>query len=70
MAGIQPQREAPFPGFATPYIVAVVELEEGIRMAACLRDIAPDAIRLDLPVEVTMVAVSQTAAVPFFVPTR
>ena len=62
--------QAPFPGFATPYIVAVVELEEGVRMAAGLRGIDPSALALDLPVEAEMVTVSETDAVPFFVPTR
>ena len=62
--------QAPFPGFATPYIVAVIELEEGVRMAAGLRGIDPSALALDLPVEAEMVTVSETAAVPFFIPTR
>jgi hypothetical protein len=48
----------------------VIELEEGVRMAAGLRDVDPDAIRLDLPLEVEMVTVSETAAVPFFRPTQ
>jgi len=35
-------------------------------MAAGLRDVAPDALELDMPVEVEMVNVSETASVPFF----
>jgi uncharacterized OB-fold protein len=62
--------QAPFPGFATPYIVAVIELEEGIRMAAGLLDASPAQLRLDLPVELEMVPVSETSAVPFFRPTK
>jgi len=62
--------QAPFPGFATPYIVAVIELEEGVRMAAGLRDVDPAELRLDLPVELDLEPVTETAAVPFFRPTR
>ena len=60
--------QAPFPGIPTPYAVAVIELEEGVRMAAGLRDVELDAIALDLPVAVELVAVSESAAVPFFRP--
>jgi hypothetical protein len=61
---------APHPAFAgaTPYVVAIVELEEGVRLVAGLRGVAPGALRLDLPVAVELVAVSETAAVPFFRP--
>ena len=58
--------QAPYPGLATPYVVAVIELEEGVRMAAGLRDVAPDALALDMPVEVEMVSVNEIASVPFF----
>lgn len=39
-------------------------------MAAGLLDIDPAELRLDLPVELKMVPVSATAAVPFFIPSR
>jgi hypothetical protein len=58
--------QAPFPGFATPYVVAVVETEEGVRLAAGLRGVEPAELRLDLPVEVELVPVSEDVAVPFF----
>ena len=58
--------QSPFPGIATPYVVAVVETDEGVRMAAGLSGIASERLTLDLPVEVEMVAVTDTAAVPFF----
>ena len=62
--------QAPFPGLATPYVVAVIETDEGVRLAAGLRDVAIDELALDIPVEVEMVPVTETAAVPFFRPTR
>ena len=58
--------QSPFPGIATPYVVAVIETDEGVRLAAGLRGVSPERLALDLPVEVEMVAVTDTAAVPFF----
>ena len=58
--------QAPFPGMATPFITAVVETEEGVRLAAGLRGVPPEQLRLDLPVAVDLVSVSENAAVPFF----
>ncbi|MEP3052744.1 Zn-ribbon domain-containing OB-fold protein [Ascidiaceihabitans sp.] len=45
----------PAPGYEPPYIVAVVELEEGTRMLTNLLDcpVDPSAIEVDMPVEVT-----------------
>jgi len=58
--------QAPFPGLPTPSVVAVIETEEGVRLAAGLRDVDPAALRLDLPVAVELVAAGERAAVPFF----
>jgi uncharacterized OB-fold protein len=45
------------PGFEkdVPYVIAIVELDEGPRMMTNLRDVAPDplALELDMPLEVT-----------------
>jgi uncharacterized OB-fold protein len=43
------------PGFDPPYVIAVVELDEGPRLLSNLVDVAPDpdALPLDLPLEVT-----------------
>lgn len=60
--------QAPLPGLTVPYAVAIVEMEEGVRLAAALRGLAPEAIALDLPVRVELVPVSDTAAVPVFRP--
>jgi uncharacterized OB-fold protein len=58
--------QAPFPGLPTPFVVAVVETDEGVRLAAGLRGVAPAELRLDLPVVAELVPVSDAAAVPFF----
>jgi len=62
--------QAPFPGLPTPYVVAVIETDEGVRMAAGLRGVDPTALALDMPVEVEMVPVTESAAVPFFNPVK
>ena len=57
----------PAPGFDAPYVLAVVELEEGPRMLTNLVDVAPDpeALPLDQAVEVTFVTVGETALPAF-----
>jgi uncharacterized OB-fold protein len=35
-----------------PYIVALIELDEGVRLVSNLRDIAPDDVEVGMPVEV------------------
>jgi len=38
-------------GFSGPYLVALVELEEGIRVTAQLTDVDPDEVEIGMPVE-------------------
>ena len=42
------------PAFAdeVPYVTAIVELDEGIRIVSAVRDVAPEDLRLDLPLAV------------------
>jgi uncharacterized OB-fold protein len=55
---------------AVPYAVVVVELEEGVRMVAGLRELAPAALELDLPVEVVFETAGEGAELPFFRPRK
>ena len=57
------------PGFTAPYVIAVVELDEGPRLLTNLIDVEPDpdALPLDLPVEVRFEPAGE-AAVPVFRP--
>ncbi len=48
-----------------PYVVALVELDEGVRMMARLVDVEPAAVRVDLPVEV---AIQGDPRLPYFRP--
>jgi len=57
------------PGFEAPYVIAVVELDEGPRLLTNLVDVAPDpeSLPLDLPVEVVYEAVGEMT-LPMFRP--
>lgn len=57
------------PGFTAPYVIAVVELDEGVRLLTNIVGVEPepDALPLDLPVEVVFETVGDTA-LPMFMP--
>jgi len=58
----QPQ----IPGFRYPLPVALVDLEEGVRIVANLQDVAPESVRIDMPVEVQFVEVEKDFVMPAF----
>jgi hypothetical protein len=64
----------PTPAFrdAVPYIVALVDLEEGARMPANLVGVEPDPakLRCDMPVEVVFDDLTDTISLPNFRPAR
>ena len=51
-----------------PYVVAVVELEEGPRMVTNVVGCEPDAVRVGMPVEVTFTDIAEGAALHAFQP--
>lgn len=51
-----------------PYVVAVVELEEGIRMLAGLRDADPERVRVGMPLVVDFATDVDGRVVPWFRP--
>ena len=53
----------------TPYVIALVELEEGPRILTNLRGIEPDAVRVGMELQVTFEDVGDGLALPQFVPT-
>lgn len=59
---------APQPVFETPYVVAIVELEEDWTMLTNLVDCAPEQVRIDLPVEVCFRKASEEITLPCFRP--
>ncbi len=62
------QRAAPAFRDKVPYVVAIVELEEGVRMMSELLIDPPEAAAIGLPVTVTFEKVSDEITLPKFVP--
>lgn len=58
---------APSPAFEVPYVVAIVELEEGWHLLTHVVGCEPDEVRVGLSVRVSFVDCGEVA-LPFFVP--
>lgn len=62
----------PAPGFEAdaPYAIAVVMLDEGVTMMTNMVNVAqtPEALQLDMPVEVTFEAMTEAISIPKFQP--
>lgn len=57
------------PAFRSPYGVAIVQLSEGFQMLANLVDVAVEAIRCEMPVQVQFHEIDQAGFVlPYFAP--
>ena len=58
------------PGFRdeVPYVLAYVELEEGVRLLTNIVGCAPDAVRIGMPVEVVFEDVTPDVTLPKFKP--
>jgi hypothetical protein len=62
----------PMPGFEPPYAIAVVALAEGPRMMTNLVDVpqTPEALELDMPLEVTFRKLDEEISLPVFRPAQ
>lgn len=62
--------QAMHPAFAAdvPYAVVVTELEEGVRIVTGIREMAPEDLRLELPVEVVLERASDQVVLPWVRP--
>ena len=60
------------PGFTPPYAIAVVTLEEGPRMMTNIIDCpqTPEALELDMELEVAFVAMDDSITLPLFRPMK
>lgn len=60
----------PVPGFTPPYAIAVVQLAEGPRMMSNIVECpqTPEALQLDMPLEVVFEKQNDTITLPFFRP--
>ncbi len=54
------------PAFPAPYVVVLVDLEEGTRLVSNLVDVAVDAVRIGMPVELAITAVDDGLTLPLF----
>ncbi len=64
---VMPQHP-PYPWFEYPYIVVLVELEEGIRLVSNLCEIAPEAVTIGMAVEVFFETFDDGLVLPQFRP--
>ena len=62
--------ERPHPAFDGPYSIGVVQLEEGPRMMSNIINVpqTPEALILDMPLEVTFENLKDDIALPYFQP--
>jgi len=58
------------PGFAedVPYVLALVELEEGVRMFTNIVECDPRSVTIGMPVEVTFIQATNQISVQYFKP--
>jgi uncharacterized protein len=54
----------PVPGHTLPFVIALVELEEGVRLLAELTDVTPEDVRVGLPVRIDFVKVDDELTMP------
>jgi uncharacterized OB-fold protein len=62
--------EYPPPGFKTPYIIALIDLEEGVRMLSNIVDCSPEDVKIGMPVEVAFIDVTEDFTLPVFRPLK
>jgi len=62
------QNQAPGYRDTLPYVLAVVELAEGVRLMTNVVDCAPEAVRIGMPVEVLFEDVTPEVTLPKFRP--
>jgi uncharacterized OB-fold protein len=56
------------PSFATPYVAAIVELDEGFRMVSNIVGCEPEAVQVGLGVTVLFHRVNDELTLPYFAP--
>ncbi|MDA5282968.1 bifunctional MaoC family dehydratase N-terminal/OB-fold nucleic acid binding domain-containing protein [Streptomyces sp. NPDC054904] len=56
----------PFPAFAPPYAVALVELAEGVRMVSNITGVPHDKVRIGMPVQLEFLRVDEELELPVF----
>jgi uncharacterized OB-fold protein len=49
-----------------PFVVAIIELQEGVRMMSRITNTSPDTVQVGAPVQVTFVQVAEGVTLPYF----
>ncbi|MBI4338448.1 MAG: Zn-ribbon domain-containing OB-fold protein [Chloroflexi bacterium] len=65
-------RQNRMPGYneEVPYVLALVELEEGVRMFTNIVGCKPEEVAVGMPVEVTFVRAAEGVSIPYFKPAK
>lgn len=63
-------KHPPMPFMGDPYIVALVELDEGVRLVSNLCDVAPEQATIGMPVELFFAEFDDGLVLPQFRPAR
>jgi hypothetical protein len=58
------------PGRSLPFVVALVELEEGVRMVAELIDAEPSVVSIGMPVDLALTRIDADLTMPYWKPAR
>jgi uncharacterized OB-fold protein len=58
------------PAFKAPYTLAMIELNEGVKMTSNLLDIEPDKVKCGMPVEVVFDRLNDEVTLPRFRPAK
>lgn len=61
---------APRPQFEVPYVVAIIELEEGWHMLSNVFDCPVEEVAIDMPVRVAFRKMTEEITLPYFSPSR
>jgi uncharacterized OB-fold protein len=59
---------APVPGFKTPAVFAIIELEEGVTMFSNVVECAPGQLQIGMPLQVVFETLAEEIALPKFRP--
>jgi uncharacterized OB-fold protein len=62
--------EYPPSGFKAPYIITLIDLEEGVRMLSNIVDCSPGDVKIGMPVEVAFIDVTEDFTLPVFRPLK
>jgi uncharacterized OB-fold protein len=64
------QHGVPYFKHRLPYVLAIIELTEGVRMMGNVSDIEPGDVQIGLPVELYAMKVAEDIAIPYWRPRR